>query len=181
MKKVFALIVPMAIALSVNAQKVNGVIIEDRPLEWKDFKGKPSSNIFDAKTYTSIGYQSSLENNKHLYKITCLFDPKKSWVSKEFLKKSDNSMSAHLLKHEQGHYDIARIIASDLDRAINSFSYDKLKARYQCDSIFRSYLKKEREMQDQYDKDTNHSKVPEEQAKWNEKIKLALDKRSFEM
>ncbi len=170
-----------SVFFAADAQKMNGVIIEERPLEWKDFRGKPSSNIFDAKTYTYIGYESSLENNKYIFKITCLFDPKQSWVSKDFLKKSDDAMSVHLLKHEQGHYDIARTIAKDLDRSINNFAYDKYKFRYQSDSIFRSYLKKESELQDLYDKETNHSKVPEEQAKWNEKIKLALDKSSFEM
>ncbi len=151
-----------------------GVVIEDRPLVWKDFKGKPTTDVYKAKTYTYMGYESKIENKKLIYEITCVFNPKLSWVSKDYLKQCTDEASAYLLKHEQGHYDVARIIAVEADKTMGDFKYDDKRIRVQADSIFRSYVKKAKQVQDAYDKDTNHSKVTDEQIRWNDKIEKGL-------
>lgn len=171
--------------ISVNGTKKSspkGVVIEDRPLNWDDFKGKqPSNSPFKAGTYYSIGMESvAKEDKKHAFEITCLFNPKESWVSRKFLKEADEEASAHLLKHEQGHYDLARTIAAELDADMNNFSYDDKRVRYQSDSIYRSKMAKLRNLQILYDKETNHSRVKDEQTKWNVKIEAALALRRFD-
>lgn len=180
MKYTVLLIALLAQPCLLFAQKKDGVAIEDRLLEWKDFKGKPTGDYYKASTYASMSYEPVMENNKYRYIVTCLFHPKESWVSKQFLKEADDSSSVYLLKHEQGHYDITRVVTIELEKAMNSFEYNSKKIRYQTDSIFRSYFNKNKTLQTAYDKDTNHSKVPDEQLKWNEKIKTALERKYFD-
>lgn len=182
MKQRISLLLILFIALFfIYGKKPNGKII-DKPLEWKDFRGKaPKKAHFKALTYTTI-YLNPISQGEHpKFEVLLYFSTKDSWVSKSFLKKADENASKDLLKHEQGHYDIARIITWELDKSINSFVYDKRRGRYQADSIYRSYLKKMRDTQRKYDDETNHSVVVTEQQRWNNIIAEALVKKSLNL
>ncbi|MCB0699658.1 MAG: DUF922 domain-containing protein [Chitinophagales bacterium] len=155
--------------------------IEDKLLEWKDFKGKPHTNIFDAYTYWNISSQISGGNGVYSFLINCSFDPKKSWVSKKFLKENTRQETDHLLKHEQGHYDITRVIVYELKNAFENFKFDDSKIRYQADSIRRSVMDKNRQLQQKYDTETNHSKQKDVQEVWNKKIADAMSTKKIEL
>ena len=100
------------------------------------------------------------------------------WIRKH-LKNSKEGARQHLLKHEQGHYDIARVVSGELKSTLNAFSFDGKRVRYQADSIRRVFTQKLRKLEHDYDKDTNHSRVLEEQKRWNGKIEKALEEKKF--
>lgn len=176
---VFALL--LALASIYGSKGHNGVVI-DRPLTWKDFKGKaPKNSAMKATTYYIIEYTVVEQPPNPKFKVTLYFEPKKSWVDKGFLKTADDNVSADLLKHEQTHFDIARIITWELEHDLNTFQYDSKRIRYQADSIYRSYHRKNRELQLQYDKETNHSRIADEQARWNEIVAEGLKNKTINL
>jgi hypothetical protein len=90
---------------------------ENRKLTWDDFKAEPlkmGSTV--AMTTTHLGFSYSFANGKITYKIDCWFDKNKSWG----LVKND-----WILKHEQGHFDIAEIFARQLYKSVSEYQYNK--------------------------------------------------------
>lgn len=158
-----------------------GVVIDHRPLTWNDFRGKAEKGSVKAKTYTYMGYESKVKNKKFSYKVTCYFNPKLSWVSKEYLRQCTKAQSAHLLKHEQGHYDIARIIAAEADNELGALRYRDKRTIQKAKNIFNKYVKKLKAVQQAYDRDTKHSLVSKEQTRWNDKIEKALKKGRIDL
>lgn len=179
MKKI--LITLLSLQCSITYAQKDGVVIEDRLLTWKDFKGKPTTDVYKAKTYTYMSYKIRTEAGKIIVTTECLFDPKMSWVSKEYIKKAGEENSVYLLNHEQRHYDITRVVGEELEDAMQTFKFDTKKAKYQVDSIFRSFIKKDRDIQKQYDDETEHSKVREQQEIWDKKIDGWLKKKKVEL
>ncbi len=165
----------------INGKSPQGVVI-NRPLVWKDFKGKaPKHSSYKALTATVTGYKVSGSRNNPSFEVVFLFDPKKSWVSKSFLKTADKETSASLLKHEQGHFDISQVIAWELEASLNAFKFDKNKVQYQIDSIYRVLITKQHEIQTKYDEETEHSKNEEAQAKWDEVIAASLKDKKINL
>lgn len=156
-----------------NAQN-NGVVI-NRPLTWSDFKGRGTDGSpVKAKTFTYMGYSSKVKNGKFSYKVTCYFIPKQSWVSRGYLKQCSKAESAYLLKHEQGHYDIARIIAREADAALAKLKRADKRTIKQARSTFMRYVNKLKTVQARYDRDTRHSLNNAGQSRWNAKIEKGL-------
>lgn len=176
---VFALL--LALASIYGSKGHNGVVI-DRPLTWKDFKGKaPKNSAMKAATYYIIEYTVVEQPPNPKFKVTLYFEPKKSWVDKGFLKTADEQASSYLLNHEQVHFNISRIVSWEMEDAMNSFMYDRKKIRYQVDSIYRTYFNKEKAIQRKYDKETNHSGVVDEQEKWNEIVAEGLKNKTINL
>jgi hypothetical protein len=101
-----------------------------RTLGWDDFKGPvPKSSPFLSGTFMGIDRKvggsafgtGSFEASGSSFKlkdavvITINFDEKKSWENTGSLKASEAQL---LLEHEQGHYDIAALVARDMFIAI---------------------------------------------------------------
>lgn len=153
-----------------------GVVI-NRPLTWGDFRGKGiDGSSVKARTYTHMGYQSKVKNGKFTYKITCYFIPGQSWVSKEYLQRCTKAESADLLKHEQGHYDIAKIIAVEANRELAGIRGGDKRAMNKARNIFSRYVKKLKSVQERYDRDTRHSLNNTGQQRWNAKIQQGVSK-----
>lgn len=183
MRKLVLILIVLAASVSIYGSKKghDGVEI-DRPLTWKDFKGKANENIsMKATTVTIIEYSIVQQPPNPKFKTTLYFDPKRSWVSKDFLRTADAATSADLLNHEQIHYDISRVISWELEQSLNSFAYDRGKIRYQVDSIYRSYIHKHHELQQRYDKETDHSRVADEQQRWNNIVAEALKNKTINL
>lgn len=159
------------------AQYKGGEIIEDRLLTWDDFRGRHKSDIFDALTSTFIDLQPRTVNPSEpipKYTATCYFLPKESSVSNKLLKERPDSTLAYVLNHEQGHYNLARIATAQINKYLSAFNYNQRRSVYQADSIFRSVNNQLRLTQLRYDKETNHSKLHAEQAKWDKLIEEGL-------
>jgi Bacterial protein of unknown function (DUF922) len=84
-------------------------------------------------------------------------------------------LSEYLLRHEQGHFDIvilaARALARELE-AMTAASAQELSLRAQ-DSIDK-HTSRAKELSEAYDRETDRSRNPGNQARWSEQIAVAL-------
>lgn len=145
-----------------------------RLLTWDDFSGKPDKDSpFQANTSWGINYgfkgvdfAGDTVRFKNLA-VTLKFDETKSWVK-------EGKKIPYLLKHEQGHFDIALICHREIIKTINNAVFFKADFKEKLRTIFTDTLKKYRLMQLQYDEETDHSKNEANQQKWNDIIAKAL-------
>ncbi len=149
---------------------------ENRKLTWKDFKGSPNKNIEGSALTTCkieiqpvnvlVDEKGNIKNYKSL-KAVAIFFPELSWVKKK---------KAHLLIHEQLHFDIVELYTRKLNRKFDELKEKKI-------AKFESYLKAYKSLwaecrgtQQLYDKETEHGQLIEENQIWVDKIKKELIK-----
>lgn len=138
----------------------------NRPLVWDDYKGTPNPASDAAAltaTYLAIEYEM---NEKGVdWTIKCQFSKPRSWVK----AKTD-----HILLHEQGHFDIAEIFARKLNKKMEEYKFDRNTYQKDLKAIYDGITTDKENFQQQYDKETDHSRKKEQQAEWTEKIKKTL-------
>lgn len=190
MKKWFLMLILTTISSIVIAQNVDKIFIGNRSLTWNDFKLKKNPESFDAYTATWIEYSWKINSQGEFdCQVTCYLDAGKSWVRESYLKNSDNTESNYLLLHEQGHFNISKVVSLEIEKAMKTFNFEKdsiygysfERVKQQADSIFNRYLDKLHLLDNIYDRETDHSNLKQEQSRWNEKIQAALRKQSFEL
>lgn len=137
----------------------------NRELTWDDFQGEVAEDSpYAAMTYWYIYYR--WEGNK--VRAESCFQTSKSWIR-------DEKQSDYLLKHEQLHFDIAqlhiRLFQKKLMSATNSAQVKKR---------FDETLRAAKQMQAQYDEETQHSRNKIEQRRWNQWIAEQLENNDFQ-
>ncbi len=151
--------------LIARAQSSNDGFIdwsENRPLAWADYQGTPdASSSSAASTSTLVQVQYGFKNQTVDFHIRCCFSPTRSWG----LHKDD-----YILSHEQGHFDISELFARKLCSKLRDYSFNPSTYQKDLDRIYNSVMKERQEMQDQYDRETNHSIDRTAQAAWKKKI-----------
>lgn len=138
-----------------------------RKLTWTDFKGKPvkySSNA--ALSSTSIHFSYGYGDKGFTYSISCQFDKNRSWVRVK---------TNYILAHEQAHFDIAELYARKLKKAISKYRYNENTVSDDLNNIYEDIMQQHHDAQSRYDKETDHSRNPEQQAFWLKKIREELD------
>jgi len=95
--------------------------------------------------------------------VNVKFNSAKAWVVPE--KKNDL-----LLKHEQGHFDIAYVSGLEFRRRVQNTNIPFNNIRGEINRIYMNILKEFALLQKQYDDETDHYKNQEGQEKWNKKI-----------
>lgn len=172
-----ALITSLLIApAGIQAQGV-ALTMSDVPITWKDFTHKriKDKHDFVAKTYVSYGasggyqYESATNIVKLKFNFFAEMNPKKSYVSKTFLKTADSARSQALLNHERGHWIISMLYFHQLVNNLEQFPYTR-RFKFQVDSILRDNYAACRKEQLQYDRETNHSKNKEQQLFWEKNL-----------
>ena len=155
----------LLLPILVPAQGSNEELIHwsvDRKLTWADYKGRAKTDSdVAASTATYLGIEYSFNNKGFGYKITCSFSKNKSWG----LHKTD-----YILAHEQGHFDIAEIFARKLNKQMNAYRFDKDNFKEDLKKIYTSITTEKETMQNEYDRETNHSILKEKQMEWLKKI-----------
>lgn len=146
---------------------------ENYQLKWSDFQGKPDkNNPFVATTVTGIQfkYNYSLENNSSQFEfsVVSLFDRKKSWSKKD-------QVNAHVLRHEQTHFDITELHARKLRKILNETTFSN-NAKSEIEQLYIQIEEARKTMQNQYDSETNHSRSREQEHLWQEFISKELKK-----
>jgi len=96
-------------------------------LTWNDFRGRPpqSPAYPSAESDTGFKYELLCRNGLLDIDAAAFFSPSGSWV-----KPSDKT--AELLRHEQGHFDMAELYALKLRKAVRDSQFscqDRFKAR----------------------------------------------------
>ena len=138
-----------------------------RKLTWSDFKGTPNpSSTNAALTNSSITVEFGYNNKGLTHSIKCRFNKSLSWVR----VKND-----YILKHEQGHFDIAEIHARLLHRALLQYTFNSQTVGDDVNKIYGSVMEQHVQMQKSYDLQTNHSLDSTQQKVWNNKIASKLD------
>jgi hypothetical protein len=146
---------------------------ENRKLNWSDFKGVAiESDPGDALTFTSnetkfdmYGVGDRLNVNSE---IICYFIKQRSWVKKG--KEMDK-----LLTHEQRHFDIAECGARELRKKIKLAHFTAVNFNEQINRMTKEVNDKYGKMQQQYDAETNHSRIEEKQNEWNSRVNAMLN------
>jgi hypothetical protein len=138
----------------------------ERKLSWDDFLATAPSNTSDAAlTTTYVGFSFSKSRDVINYKIECKFQKSRSW---------GRVKTEYILKHEQGHFDIAEIFARKLNKEIKEY-LAKSNNHEGLNPIYSKLMQEKRDMQTLYDEESNHSINKKKQAEWDEKIAALLE------
>mgnify|MGYP001064761956 FL=1 len=102
---------------------------QDYCLKWSDFKAESNPAIYeDSHSFIKYGFTWIVDSDKLNENVVFLinqitvsveFHPLLSWVRTSELNDS-------LLKHEQGHFDLAEIIKRDYEKILKNKFYDKV-------------------------------------------------------
>lgn len=145
-----------------------------RLLTWKDFQGVPDNHHFGgAVTASGYAFNADIQTDqKAIYLnigVFVYFDRKSSW------KKPGISTEYHLL-HEQHHFDITRLSAENFIISVARSKFTKDNYNQLLNTLFdRSYAACD-QLQEEYDRETNHSINPVAQGRWNNKITAMVRK-----
>lgn len=138
-----------------------------RRLTWADYKANPEPGSDAAASTASIlAVSYSISSTGFTYRIECRFSKTRSWG----LHKTD-----YILSHEQGHFDIAEIFARKLHKKLSEYQFNKRTYQKDLDKIYEEIVQGKDKMQNEYDRETNHSINKDKQAEWLQKIQLLLD------
>ena len=139
---------------------------DDRRLTWNDFKAAAQKiGNTAAMTTTHLGFAYNVANGIITYTIDCRFEKNKSWG----LVKND-----WILKHEQGHFDIAEIFARKLNKSITEYQFNRSSFQKDLDAIYKSVVDEKEKFQQQYDDETDYSRNKTKQEEWLKKIESEL-------
>jgi len=160
MKTILVLLLTACISSSYTIAGDSNKILwsNDYQLQWNDFKGYPQK-MEGIEAWTAYFIDCRQEGNK--FGIFCYFERNKSWR----IKSKEND---YLLKHEQYHFNIAEVYARKLRKQMIVSDLKELNKE------FNKNYKEMEKVQKAYDKETNHSKNPEEQGKWEIEIDRQL-------
>lgn len=152
------------------AGESNDTIYHDvkKRLMWKDFKGLPDTKHFGgAVTASGYAFDADIKiEGKIIYLnvgVYVFFTKNLSW------KKPSINSDYHLL-HEQVHFDITRLGAENFIRELVNAKFTKDNYNQLMDSLFDKSYAENFALQEQYDKETQHSINKEAQLKWNDRI-----------
>jgi hypothetical protein len=143
-----------------------------------DFKGAPQGSgdgtIAFTNTMIDYRYVPSWHNGYYRldFTIRLIVNKNESWLNRS--KISSPEMLAEILKHEQGHYNIAYLEQQELLRTVGRtvFHDDYL---VQAKSILHRIDAKYKQLNQSYDDDTNHMLNRTQQQSWDAYFKKQLE------
>ncbi len=142
----------------------------NRDLIWSDFKGKPDAGSpYFAYTIWNINYKYSDVNFKEdsatLVDFTVILElDADSWV-----KHGDESDD--LLKHEQGHFDIAHLAMLEIIQSFKNVRFSPVNTKTEINNSFTAIIDEYKAIEIKYDDETQHGTNLPVQNKWSEFIK----------
>ena len=140
-----------------------------RPLVWGDFKGEPPrSGGAAAETAYTLFYGARCTGQTFEFRVVAAFRPKESWVRPAILKRPSDS--ARALKHEQTHFDLAEVHARRMRRHFAELIAPCRVSTDDLSDIAERMVREENAAQEKYDAETDHSRVPAEQARWDKEV-----------
>jgi len=152
-------------------------------LTWDDFKGDPppagsdeSAHVFVGAKYGAFKMKTK-QNADGSFSATSADVPTYSFIDKTQSGVQAGAKTDALLQHEQYHFDIAEYWAKELAKALNGITgtgATAAAAQADCqakvDAKYQEMDKKCRELQEQYDSETEHGSNAEKQAEWCKKL-----------
>ena len=143
----------------------------DRKLTWDDFKGAPHGpEDFVASTNSGVAFSYSYgERNGRArieYEVTANFYPLRSWYRAEIV-------DSYILSHEQTHFDITELFARKLRQRLSEIPKDR-NFKDAADAVYQQNEAERREMQEAYDRETDHSNIKAAEYQWQALVLLQL-------
>ena len=134
-----------------------------------DFQGAPrpeSGAIAYTDCYIYFNYVPHYRKNFYVldFQVELKLNNDKSWIDKQRI--TSRQMMQEILKHEQGHYNIAYMEQQEVLRAVSKvvFHEDYLEV---AKNIFHTINTKYQQLNLDYDEDTNHSLNRVQQHSWD--------------
>ena len=144
-----------------------------RPLTWADFKGEPPrSGGAAAETAYTLQYGARCTGQTFEFRVVAAFRPKDSWVRPSVLKQPADSVRA--LRHEQTHFDLTEVHARRMRRHFAELIAPCRVSTDDLSDIAERMVKEENAAQQQYDAETDHSRIAAEQARWDKEVASQL-------
>jgi len=148
-----------------------------RQLTIDDFQGVPHFNTgIIAYTNCSIDFRYQAYHQRDYYRldfdIHLMVNTNKSWMDKS--KVTSGEMLTEILKHEQGHYIIAYLEQQELLRTVGHTVFHA-DYQYQAANIFNRIDAKYRQLNLDYDEDTQHMTNRIQQQSWDAYFKKKLE------
>jgi hypothetical protein len=168
MKVIFCgLILAFSLILSHNNADLGKYKLWDpnNKLVWSDFKDTLVTNSHRAAA-TNSGIKSDFtqtdQNSLTVNAFSAMFAVG-SWV--DSTRKTD-----HVLLHEQYHFNITEYWCRKLKKDLATAHLTTKNFKDKIQSIQKQNMMDSHEMQVEYDKETNHSEIFDEQARWEKKV-----------
>ena len=142
-----------------------------------DFQGTPSSDGDGVIAYTNctidFHYQASRQNGYYRlnFDIRVLMNRNRSWMNKGQVNSA--AMLDEILKHEQGHYTIAYMEQQELLRTVGKTVFHA-NYQYEAANIFNRIDAKYKQLNIDYDTDTQHMVNRVQQHSWDAYLKKKL-------
>jgi len=141
-----------------------------RMLTADDFRGAPRPNGRGVVAYTNctidFKYQVSRDNGNYRLtaRVTMNMNNDRSWIDRSRI--TSQAMLSEILKHEQGHYTIAYLEQQEVLRVMQR---TRFTANYQAEALnlFNQVDAKYRQLNIDYDEDTEHSVNRQQQHSWD--------------
>lgn len=149
---------------------------KSRKLYITDFEGPPDeTSPGAAATLSGVGmnYKISTLRNVTDVDVTIMayFDRSRSWMK-------DNGKNVTILQHEQRHFDITAIKACELKKEIEATTFLPDTYKEQLKALLDKAEQAGVDMQNQYDRETEHGTLIDKQEEWNKKILDMLAEQS---
>jgi hypothetical protein len=173
MKFLFAIVLGSFFLITATNDEEKFQWDENRPLSWSDFQGRPDGPgdyVASTNSGISLSYSIGKRNSSYTfeYTVNSNFYPKQSWYRPD-------SASEYILKHEQTHFDISELHARKLRKALAGLRVTS-KVKDDADQIYRQIEMERRDMQQTYDKDSDHSKIRDAEMQWRLVVASELEK-----
>jgi len=142
-----------------------------------DFEGSPPSES-NAMAYTNCNVQYSYQAVKHNnvyninFNVELVFNRDKSYIRLNWVK--DQDMLLHVLRHEQGHYNIAYLMKCELYSAFKRHRYSD-NYQQEIAGIFKQVDTKYQKLNADYERQTLHMQNDAKQDEWNAWFSRAID------
>ncbi len=166
----YLFLLSLLLPFAVQAQDKDEELVDwnsSQRLTWADYKARPETGSdAAASTTTYIGIEYTIRQRDFSFSIRCRFSKKRSWGIHK---------TAYILSHEQGHFDIAEIHARKLNKAMSEYEFNKKTYQKDLRNIYDQVMQEKEDMQNRYDKETNHSINKTKQAEWLKKIEEMLE------
>jgi hypothetical protein len=141
-----------------------------RQLVAGDFQGYPRVNNRGVVAYTNctidFRFQASRGDGEYRlhFNVRLSMNSDRSWIDRSRITSAQSL--AEILKHEQGHYNIAYMEQQEVLREVNR---TRFSANYQNEAmaIFNRIDAKYKQLNIDYDEDTEHSTNKQQQHSWD--------------
>ncbi len=173
----FILFISLIFPVCLQAQPATDTIVwSEQQLAWYNFKGDYDTAVYNrqygATTFWRVrySYRPAILQNKITFSVYAWFDARNSWV-----RPSDINNKS-LLLHEQGHFDLAEILARQYRQQLSETTFSRAGYTDSIKIIFAKLLSGAYATQEKYDAETSHGMNSKRQAYWQTFITSELKK-----